>query len=107
MHLFESVMSRGSWLFFKELCVVFIASSNSLRYIFMALFIMRPCVLVIQVINFSASSSLFLLDIVHVGPAHEGNTSQDENKPAISIIVESVRLVPIRELSDVLMSELS
>ena len=105
LSLLISVMYCGSLLLFQELSPLWIALFKS---------VLGPAVLPIITVFLKSFSleweylsclpSLCLLDVIHVGPAEGSKAGKDEDKPAFALVVETIRLVPIWELTHVLMS---
>ena len=60
-----------------------------------------------QCILLSRRASLELLDVIHVGPAENEEATEESNEPSFSLIIEAIRLVPVGELSNVLVRVLS
>ena len=54
-------------------------------------------------INLSACSSLGFLDIVGVKVSEGSETSKEKGEPSLTLVIESVGLVPIGELPNILM----
>ena len=63
-------------------------------------------VITVQAEDLARSSALGLLDIVHVHSAEYEEATEEEHEPAVTLIVEAVRLVPLGELPNILMREL-
>ena len=60
-----------------------------------------------QCILLSRRASLELLDVIHVRPAEDEEATEESNEPSLSLIIEAIRLVPVGELSNVLVRVLS
>ena len=55
-------------------------------------------------VDLSRLSALGLLNVSHVGPSENHEASKNECEPSLSLVVESVWLVPVWELPNVLVS---
>lgn len=57
-----------------------------------------------QRVLLSLLASLKLLDVVHVGPSHDRKSRQQEDQPAIALVVEAIGLPPVWEYANILVS---
>ena len=51
----------------------------------------------IVAVNFTAATTLLLSDIASVGPSGDAQTTEEKSQVAFTVVVESVRLVPVGE----------
>ena len=89
----------------EELGVVAVSLLDSLVYVVEVLLLRVAFnALPLQRVSFSRFATFDLLDISKVRVASDCEPTQDKSKPAMSVVVESIGLVPLGELSNILMS---
>ena len=99
------MMGGGPRLMHRELSPIFISFLDSFHgpSVF-EVFAEWLHVVLQEWVRFSCASTLHFLDIVVIGPAHDHKATKEECKPSLTLIVESIWLIPIWELSHVLVS---
>ena len=98
-------MNCGSLLLDQELSKIWVFLVEPVLYPFV-LEVMCPVLetLSVEWVDLPGLSSLGLLDVSHVGPAEDHESSENECEPPLSLVVEPVWFVPVWELPNVLVS---
>ena len=101
-------MSCGSLLVMSELNKLGISGLNSILCISQLVVIHKWFHVVCQQwVLLSSFAALHLLDVIHVGPAHDDGATKQEDEPSFTQIVRTIWLVPVWELTYVLVCKLS